>query len=361
MTTAAPLRLRDQTLDMLRGLAIVGMILANLQGSEQHAFPLLVHATWNGLTIADLVFPLFLLCAGLALPLAFDGRSPRPRARRIVRRSFLLFLIGFAIGLVASPTTHLAEIRFAGVLARIAIVYLCCALLTRSTSGWRAPALIAVVLMAVHGVLLYTPPPGGVASMAPGEGLSGWLDRAILGGTYLYGDTFDPEGPLSTLSAIATGMIGVAVARAVLIPRRPLGSLFAIAAACLLVGIGASRVWPINKALWTPSFALINAGIGVGLLGLLKLAWPVIGGWAPTRLGERLGRNALTLYVVHDLLTIAMFVPIGGTTSWRWLFETLAGIGLSLAWTSLLFAIIAGAITIVITLLLERRGWVLRL
>ncbi|MBN8808077.1 MAG: DUF1624 domain-containing protein [Sphingomonas sp.] len=357
---APPPRPREDALDALRGLAIVGMVLANLQGSEEHAFPLLVHAVWNGLTIADLVFPLFLLCAGLALPLAFDGRTPRPSVARIVRRSATLYAIGFVIGMIAHPTMQLAEIRFAGVLARIAIVYLCCALVTRSTSGWRVPAVVAVVLLIAHGALLYCAPPGGGAGMAPGEGLSGWLDRAVLGGTRLYGKTFDPEGVLSTLSSIATGMIGVAIARAILPGRQSVGRLLAIAATLLVAGIAASRVWPINKALWTPSFALVNAAIGLTLLGALKGAWSWIGRWAPVRLGTNLGRNALTLYVVHDMLTIVMFWRIGETTSWEMLFTSLANIGLPLDWASLLFAIIVGSVAVAITLAMQRRGWVIR-
>lgn len=358
---ASPARDRDAALDALRGVAIFGMVLANLQGSDDHAFALLAHAPWNGLTIADLVFPLFLLCAGLALPLAFDRRVPRPGPARIVRRSLLLYLIGFSIGWIVHASAHLADIRFTGVLARIAIVYLIGALVTRASASWRAPALAAVALIAAHGVLLYTAPPAGAASMAPGAGMSGWLDRALLGGTRLYGKTFDPEGPLSTVSAIATGMIGVAAARAVAPRARPGLALLTIAAFCLIAGLGASLLWPVNKALWTPSFALVNAAIGLALLGLFKLGWPTIAGWPPVRLAAQLGRVALTLYVVHALLTALLVIPLGGERLWTWSFDALARLGLPLDWTSLLYAVIAGTIAMTVTLALARRGWVLRL
>ncbi len=65
MTEPQP-RPRDEALDALRGFAIFGMVLVNLQGSEEHAFRWITHAPWNGLTFADLVFPLFLLAVGLA-------------------------------------------------------------------------------------------------------------------------------------------------------------------------------------------------------------------------------------------------------------------------------------------------------
>ncbi|HEX4695263.1 heparan-alpha-glucosaminide N-acetyltransferase domain-containing protein [Sphingomonas sp.] len=168
-----PIRTRDDALDALRGIAVFGMVLVNLQGDDRVAFPLLAHAEWTGLTIADLVFPLFLLALGLALPLSLDGRIPRVGVGRIVRRAVLLWLIGFAIGWIVHASTHLVDIRFTGVLERIAIVYLFAALTVRATRTWHIPAAVAGVLMLIHGVLLYMPPPDGIASMAPGMGFSG--------------------------------------------------------------------------------------------------------------------------------------------------------------------------------------------
>ena len=362
MDMAAARPARDHALDALRGLAIFGMVLVNLQGDDKVAFPLLAHADWDGLTVADLVFPMFLLAAGLALPPAMDGRMPRASIGRIVRRSLLLWLIGFSIGFLVHASTHLADIRFTGVLERIGIVYLICALTCRETTGWRIPAIAAIGLMLLHGLLLYLPAPGELASsMAKGQGLSAWLDRAVLGGTRMYGKTFDPEGPLSTLGAIATAMIGVAVQRGVQQPvRQP--NLFILATAALLAALAlfASWLWPVNKALWTPTFVLLNAAIGLGLWGLFRLVWPRIGKWAPVRLAETLGQVALTLYVVHALLTALLVIPIGKERLWKVSFDALARLGLPLDWTSLLYAVIGGALSILITLALKRRGWVLR-
>ncbi|MES2097305.1 MAG: acyltransferase family protein [Pseudomonadota bacterium] len=357
-TRAKPVR--DDALDALRGIAIFGMVLVNLQGSDAHVFPILAHAPWDGLTLADLVFPLFLLASGLALPLALDRRDPRPSIAKIVRRSVLLWLIGFSIGWIVHASTHLADIRFTGVLARIGIVYLVCALTCRATTGWRIPAIAALALMLVHGVLLYAAPPGGVASMAMGQGFSGWLDRAVLGGTRMYGKTFDPEGPLSTLSAIATAMIGMAAQRLAMRRDEPVAMLAGLAILCAVAAVAAGDWWPVNKALWTPTFALINAAIGLGLLAAMKAGWTAIGGTGPVRLAVTLGGVALTLYVVHALLTAILVIRIGGVRLWQSSFEALARLGLPLDWTSLLYAVIAGALSVAITLALAKRGWTLR-
>lgn len=367
MDMSKPTRIRDEPLDALRGFAIFGMVLANLQGSEEHAFWWINHAPWNGLTFADLVFPMFLLAVGLALPLTMDGRMPRPSIAKIVRRAALLWFIGFAIGFIVHFSFKLEEIRFTGVLERIGIVYLVCAITCRQTTTWKAPAIAAGVLMLVHGVLLHLPAPGDlIASMAPGEGMSGWLDHAILGGTRLYGQPdngppFDPEGPLSTLSAIATTMIGIAVQRMSVRRKKPVIMIAAVAVLCLGLTLGAAWFWPINKNLWTPTFTLINAAIGLGLLALLKIVWPRIGGSRIARTTAALGAVSLTLYVVHDAVAIVMMmVPVGGAHLGTKLLGAIAATGLSPAWTSMVYAVILGGVSIAIALALRRRGWVLR-
>jgi len=367
MDMSKPVRVRDEPLDALRGFAIFGMVLANLQGSEEHAFWWINHAPWNGLTFADLVFPMFLLAVGLALPLTMDGRMPRPSIAKIVRRAALLWVIGFGIGWFVHFSFTLAEIRFTGVLERIGIVYLVCAITCRQTTTWKAPAIAAGVLMLVHGVLLHLPAPGDlIASMAPGEGMSGWLDHAILGGTRLYGQPdnappFDPEGPLSTLSAIATTMIGMAVQRMSVRRKKPVIMIAAVAVLCLGLTLGAAWFWPINKNLWTPTFTLINAAIGLGLLAVLKIVWPRIGASKVAQTVAALGAVSLTLYVVHDAVAIVMMmVPVGGGHLGARLLGAIAATGLSPAWTSMLYAMVLGGVSIAITLALRARGWVLR-
>lgn len=355
---------RDEALDALRGIAVLGMVLVNLQGSGDAAFSMFVHAEWNGFTFADLVFPLFLLASGLALPLALDRRDPPPPAKHILRRSALLYLIGLALGAliggIVFARIDLASIRFTGVLERIAIVYGVCAIACRATRDWIGPAVLAAALLAAHGLLLHLPAPGeAAASLAPGQGLSGWLDRALLPGR-LFRETWDPEGPLSTLSAIATGLIGVAVQRRTMQLARSALTTIAAAALCLILARAALPLWPLNKALWTPSFALLTAGIGLAMLAILRIVWPRLDAQSWARLVATLGRDALTLYVVHALLTALLVIRIGGERIWALSFDALATLGLPPGWTSLLYAALAGGLSIAITLLLLRRGWRIR-
>ncbi len=375
--SAASTNGRDFALDAFRGLAILGMTLVNLQGSGPVAFGAFEHAAWNGVTLADLVFPFFLLAAGLAVPLALDRRAREGAFAAVLRRTVLLFLIGVAINWLYRPSADPHALRVAGVLQRIAIVYLACAWLCLLTKGWRIPLIVAGLLLTIHGALLFLPAPGeAVASFAQGQGMSAWLDRLALPGRPFRPD-YDPEGLLSTLSAIASGMIGVTVQRMVQHRGRTSGSSLRLIGAAAAIGLILAGVaalwWPFNKALWTPSFALLTTGLGLALWGLLRAVWSRLqasasasasaSAWAlrAALFVALLGQTALTLYVVQALLAGLLIQNVGEDSLWDLSFGTLSRIGLSPAWTSLLFAVIAGAVSIAITLWLRRRDWLLRL
>lgn len=355
--TSRTARPRDLSLDAFRGLTVVAMILVNVQGTPPLAYGWLSHAEWNGMTGADLIFPWFLLIVGLSIPLAIDGRAVG--AGRIVRRSLLLFVLGVVLALLIRPRFEPEQIRWMGVLQRIGIVYLAAALVARATRGWRVPLLLATGAMAFHALLLLTPAPGtATASLAAGQGMAAWLDQALLPGR-LYRTTWDPEGVLSTLSAIASALVGVGVMRRVRDRPREL-PLFA--AACLVAGIALTVLLPLNKALWTPSFALVTAGLGLALWQAMRWAWHGTGDTAPARLTVGIGQAALTLYVVHMLLLALLVRRLSGETRlWDVAYAPFAATGLPAPAASLAFAGVAAVLCIAVTRALARRGCVLKL
>ena len=127
-----------------------------------------------------------------------------------------------------------------------------------------------------------------------------------------------------------------------------------------VLGLLAWTLWPVNKALWTPTFALVNAAIGLALLTTLKTAWPRIAAWPPARLVATLGGAALTLYVVHDVVTIALIQHFGTWTLGSEIYGSITRTGMQAGWASMLYAVLAGGLSITITLRLIRRGWTLR-
>lgn len=310
------------------------MALVNLQAPGD-AFPWIDHAEWSGLTAADLVFPFFLIAVGLSTAYALDGRTP-VRWGRMRRRAALLCAIGVALNAALQPSADPAQLRLPGVLQRTALVYLACAAVAGRSRGARAPLMLAGALMGLHGALLLgVAAPGEAApSLAPGHGLSGWLDRTLIP-LRLHRRGYDPEGVLSTLSAVATGLVGLAAARA---RRSGVGeapvALSALAA--VGAGVGLAPVLPVNKALWTPSFALVTGGAGLlAWLGLGRLARR-----APEALDGPawLGRRALDFYVLHTLLMAALLPKVGGRRIWSRLSTPLASAVGSPGWGSMLFA-----------------------
>jgi predicted acyltransferase len=345
---------RDLSLDAFRGLTVMLMIIVNIQGNGDAAYAALKHAEWNGLTFADLVFPWFLFIVGLSVPLALDRAQSNPPWPAVLRRALVLFALGVILSWLIRPV-EFERIRWMGVLQRIAIVYLACAAVVLARPGWKWAAAIAALILALHSWLLFVTVEG-VNSLTTGAGLNALLDQQLLPGRLLR-KTWDPEGVLSTLPAIASGLIGVAVMRA-----------RTVKSACIIFGIifgvggtVLSQWIPINKALWTASFVLVTAGTGLLVWTLLSLVWGKIGGSAAARWAVLLGQTALTLYVIHMLLLALIVRKLpDGTRIWDWLFAKLADTGMSLPLASLLFALVAGAMCTAPLGWLKRKGWLIK-
>ncbi len=350
---------RDLSLDSFRGLDVLLMILVNVQGDGKRAYPALVHAEWNGLTFADLVFPVFLLIVGLSTPLALDRPGVVTSWLGIVRRSILLFAIGVGLSLMIRPTLDPDMIRWTGVLQRIGIVYLVCAAVVMIRRGISLAVALSVGLLALHSYMLLRV--GNPPSMEPGMGISGWLDQNFIPGRVLH-KTWEPEGILSTLPAIVNGLIGVAVMRWRQVKNVGPWRVALVGAGLLGAGLALVPMLPINKNLWTASFALVTCGAGIIVWSLMRAFWPVIGSNAVGRWTVTLGQAALTLYIVHTVLIAIIFRTLpSGEKIWKVTYELLlAATNLTPAAASLLYAIIAATISCLILVPLRRRGWILK-
>ena len=301
---------RILSLDVFRGLTVAAMVLVNNPGSWRYVYGPLQHAEWHGWTPTDLVFPFFLFIVGVAIPLGLgrrleEGASRRGLALHILKRSAIIFALG--LFLHAVPSFDPATIRIPGVLQRIAVCYLAAALLFL-VSGWRTEVVVAAAaVLGYWAALELVSVPGLGAGNLDREGnVAAWLDRLVLGPhIWRVGRVYDPEGILSTVPAIATTLFGVLAGRLV---RSGLGTadtatgLFVGGA----VGIGLGLAWepwlPINKALWTGSYAVFTAGaawmalaIGYWLIEVRGSRW-----W--TRPFEILGVNALAVFFLSTLL-----------------------------------------------------------
>ena len=324
------------SLDVLRGLTVAAMVLVNNPGSWTSVYWPLRHAEWNGFTPTDMIFPFFLFIVGVSIPLALGPRLEQ-RAEGLVGRVLWRSVVIFALGLLlhALPWFHLGTVRIPGVLQRIAACYLLAALLvllSGGAAGWRLQALVTGALLVGYWLLMTrVPPPGGVAGdLSPAGNLAGYIDRVVLGPhIWQVSKVYDPEGVLSTLPAVATTLLGVLAGhwiRAAGPTRRAVGGLVIGGAAATAIGWLWAQSFPINKALWTSSYAVFMSGLAA--LALAACYWLIeVRGWRRvTGPFVVLGVTALPLFFLSSLMARLLLLTRVGPDRVRlhaWLFDRL--------------------------------------
>jgi len=376
MAAGAPARLLS--VDALRGLTVAAMVLVNNPGTWSAVYAPLQHAPWHGWTPTDMVFPFFLFVVGVSIPLALGPaleRSAGGLSLRVLRRAAVIFALGLLIH--ALPFFPLADLRIPGVLQRIAVCYLLAALLVLATGGprgWRAQAVVAGALLVGYWLLMTrVAAPGHVAGdLSPEGNLSGYVDRLVLGTRHIWqaSRVYDPEGILSSLPATATTLMGVLAGhwlRAGQSSARPaartVGGLAAGGLAASVLGWLWGLSFPVNKALWTSSYALLMAGLAA--LALAACHWVIEArgrrGWAvPFAV---LGVHALTLFFLSSLIAKLLFilrVGAGGPRVQSWLFAHLFAPWASPVNASLAYALAYVALWWVLMWGLDRSGLRLR-
>ena len=144
------------SLDLLRGLTIILMIIVNDPGSWEQVYSPLLHAEWNGITPTDYVFPTFLFIVGVSIVLSMNkqkelGKDRGALTKKLLWRAFKIYAVGIFLWLW--PSFNFEGIRWVGVLPRIAFVYLACALLFLYTSR-KIQALMGIGILVGYWVLM---------------------------------------------------------------------------------------------------------------------------------------------------------------------------------------------------------------
>ncbi len=315
------------SLDVLRGLTMASMVLVNDPGSGA-IYAQLDHAEWNGATFTDMIFPCFLVMVGVSMTLSFASRLNRGAnhgrlALHAIRRGATIVFIGLLLNVVFN--WNFAHMRFPGVLQRIGLCYTLASLLYLALPGpdtghWRRTREAVIAGVAVFLLLLYWallklyPTPGfGPGHLDTYMSLPAVIDRAVFGTQHIWraavtpglGPTYDPEGVLSTLPALTNVLFGILAGEQLRskLPRRvQCGVLASMGTTLWLLGLALSHWLPLNKKLWTSSFALFTSGISIlclaGFLYLIDLR-RVRGGWGFLLI---FGTNAILAYVLADVV-----------------------------------------------------------
>lgn len=373
---------RLRSLDAFRGFTIAAMVLVNNPGDWSNLYGPLEHAKWNGWTFTDTIFPFFLFIGGVSMALSLGrlaaaGVDKPMLLRKLAVRALIIFAIGLLLNFIPNLNVH--TVRIPGVLQRIALCTLLAAPIVVYCS-WRQQLLWIAALLAGYAALMLTinVPGFGAGVLEPGKDLGAYIDRLVFGKhLWVQAKTWDPEGLLSTIPALAGQLIGVLCGRWLLLQRSPAvkaGGMAASGALLLALGLMLDVVlMPINKSLWTPSFCVLMSGWA--LLGFAGFYWLLDGSAndrlraLATRLSTPLviyGVNALFIFALSGLiakmlgfikLTAADGSPISLGKS---LYAPLTTLELAPVNSSLLYALLFNAFMFCIAWFMWRKKWVVK-
>ena len=307
------------SLDAFRGFTIAAMISVNNPGDYKEEYEQLGHADWHGITLTDFIFPFFLFIVGVSISLSFSkqlskGYKPSDFYKKIIKRTLILFALGLFVNLLTNPTLD-GGFRIAGVLQRIAIVFLVCSFLFLKTN-WKTQMTIGtIILLGYWLMLVFIPVPGlGYPSIDPENNLVSWFDRIALPGA-LFDVTHDPEGILSTLPSIVTGISGLLIGNLIKSDKNPDVVIRRILVAGFISLVVASLwmiIFPLNKNLWTSSFVLFTSGAATVILASCIWLIDLNGFNKATSPFVILGSNAISVYILSFILLYVVWPPIFG-------------------------------------------------
>lgn len=311
------------SLDVFRGITIMGMILVNNPGTWNAIYPQLEHAKWHGCTFTDLIFPFFLFIVGVAISYSLtkrkeQGGSMKALYLNILRRAIILFVLGlilagFPFGLAFGHEFSWSTLRIPGVLQRIAIVYMVSAFLFLLTSTKFQYWFTVFILLLYAAIMSFIPVPGiGYANFEPTTNLSAWLDRLILGSHIWSGSKFwDPEGILSTIPAVGSAMLGIFTGNLLRSQKDSATKtvyLYIASSVLMLAGWIWSFWFPLNKNIWTSSYVLWTAGLALNFLAFCywfvdvkKITW-----WIKPF--QVYGMNAITVFFLSGIVGRIMYM-----------------------------------------------------
>ena len=378
-TASVPQRLLS--LDVFRGFTIAAMVLVNNPGDWTYIYAPLRHAAWNGWTFTDWIFPFFLFVCGVSMTIS-TGRALATGASKLAvmlqlwRRAAIIILIGLTLNFI--PAFSFETLRYPGVLQRIGLCIVIAAPIVL-WCGLRWQIAWTLGLMAVYAAVMLLLPiadvNGAIAigALEPGRDVGALIDRTVMGGhLWAQSKTWDPEGLFSTLPAVATLLFGVFTGRWLQSNAAPATkTAWMMVAGLLALWIGVildAVLMPINKSLWTPSYAVFMTGWA---LLLFALSYWLIDACDSLRVRSAAARIArpLEMYGVNALFIFAFSGLVakmlgyfkvqsegGALMSVKvWLVAQLSQLPLSPVNVSLLFAVLFNLQMLAVAVFLWRR------
>ncbi len=348
------------SVDIFRGLTIAMMILVNYPGSYSFMYPPLSHSHWNGITPTDLIFPFFIFIVGVSIVLSYSRQieAEKPKKEivwKILIRGLKLYTIGLFIHYL--PEFNFSRIDLFGVLQRISLVFVACALLYIYTSLKTQLYIIGGILITYWITMSFVSTNLFIAgTMEPGINFAAWFDRLFFSAEMMGKHGWNSEGVYSTFPAIATGMTGMLAGQLILTKKISESTIIWLFIAGIL-SVLAGSIWdwqfPINKKLWTSSYVLYSSGWAAVTLAL-SLWFIDFKGYKNNllaRVGIIFGRNAIAVYVMADIFeTFYKYTHIHDLV-----YNGLSNLGMAEVNASLIWSVISVVSCFVVALILFRK------
>jgi predicted acyltransferase len=355
---------RIASLDAVRGLAVFIWLLSEIAVPVLHCFPSsrlmagvtaqLSPAYWHGATAHDFLLPTFCFIAGASIGPAFRrrkeaGQSHLAHGHRIVKRVVLLSALGLLCE--SGLFDYWPSLRFVGGFQRIAICYAAAACTELSVGRRTQVGLVVFLLLDYWAALaIGTSEPNAITPYSLQGNTAKAVDDLILPGRKYFG-TWDPDGILTTIPAIAVTVAGLLAAKSVEAKRLPGDNATLRLVGNGIIACSLSAAWsivlPINSYLWTPSFCLLAMGVGLLLMGVFHAmlgTYPISQWLNPI---SALGRNALVAVVTTLVLERLVAATTPRVPLVQWLFPEGSA--------SVDFAIVLTFFVILTVLWLDRR------
>ncbi|GBU08000.1 membrane protein [Bacteroidales bacterium] len=321
-------------LDVLRGITIAGMIMVNNPGSWSKVYAPLGHASWNGLTPTDLVFPFFMFIMGISTYISlrkYKFEFSQSAMLKILKRTAVIFAIGLGIAWLSlamrtfnalraedipffeclgKAAWNFENIRILGVMQRLALTYGATAIIALLVKHKYIPYIIVAGLLGYFILLIC-----GNGFEFSENNIISIIDRAVLGAQHMYKDTLpdgsrialDPEGLISTIPAICHVLIGFYCGKLIMDTKdnhQRIERLFLVGVILTFAGFLLSYGCPINKKIWSPTFTIATCGLAASFLALLIWIIDIKGHKRWTKFFEVFGINPLFIYVAAAVLSI---------------------------------------------------------
>ncbi|MEJ2884705.1 acyltransferase family protein [Pedobacter sp. GR22-6] len=321
---------RNLPLDVLRGMTVALMITVNNPGSWSAIYAPFMHSEWHGFTLTDLVFPTFLFVVGNALSFGWQKASSTTAQaffKKVLKRTAIIFLIGLLLNYFpfvefeksGMKFKDILELRIWGVLQRIAVCYLLANVMLYYLNKTGLIICSMIILLGYWAILYFL---GSASDPYSLEGnFAGMLDLKLFDPQNLYsgfGIPFEPEGVLSTFPATINVIAGYAAGRFIQMGGSHKITAVKMSAAALLMLLIASAwnmAFPINKPIWSSSYALLSIGWDLLILACLIFFIDVLKFKKWTYFFEVFGKNPLFIYIVSwVVIDLLYLIPIADTT-----------------------------------------------